>query len=89
MGKDYVKDTLNVLSKLNLPENEAMKELFLTLAEVREENEKLREALEVFSHPDLCRVLGGNAEKGESIVFQRNEAILRLKDFWKARDILR
>ena len=41
-------------------------------------------ALEPFAHPDLRRLLGGNAQGLESIVFQRNRAILRIGDFIQA-----
>ena len=34
-----------------------------------------KEALIPFSHDDLCRILPSNIHKGESIVFQRDNAI--------------
>lgn len=40
-----------------------------------------RTALHPFTHEDLSEILGGNVEKGESIVFQRNKATLRIKHF--------
>lgn len=49
---------------------------------------KLREALKPFTHDDLCEMLGGNVEGDESPVFNRNHAMLKLKDFRKARAVL-
>lgn len=48
----------------------------------------LAEALEPFAHEDLCKELGGNVQGGESIVFQRNKAVLKLKHFRLARQLL-
>ena len=47
------------------------------------------EALEPFTQPDLRLRLGGNSpqEGAQSIVFQRNNAILRLKDFDLANEL--
>ena len=49
---------------------------------------KLEKALEPFSHDDLCILLGGNCEGGESKIYGRNKAILKLKDFRKAKELL-
>lgn len=49
---------------------------------------ELEAALKPFSHKDLCEALGGNLEGGESIVFQRNHAILKLKHFRLAAALL-
>lgn len=40
-----------------------------------------RTALYPFVHEDLSEVLGGNVQGDESAVFQRNNAILRIKHF--------
>ena len=42
-----------------------------------------RAALEPFTHPDLRLQLGGNSDREgrDAIVFQRNGAYLRLRDF--------
>jgi hypothetical protein len=52
------------------------------------EAKRLREALEPFSHKDLCAILGGNVQGDDSPVFWRNKAILKLGDFRRARSIL-
>jgi len=52
------------------------------------ENVRLRAALEPFAHPDLCRPLGGNMVGGDSPVFGRNDALLTLADFQRARAAL-
>lgn len=48
-----------------------------------------REALKPFAHEDLCKVLGGNVYGEESIFFQRDKAILRLKDTNRAAEWLK
>ena len=50
---------------------------------------ELAEALKPFAHEDLGEILGGNAMAGESIVFQRNRAILKIKDFIAAAKALK
>lgn len=54
------------------------------IVKLQAKNSRLREALAPFAHPDLFRVTAGNVEGGESIVFQRNNAILKLKHFVSA-----
>lgn len=49
---------------------------------------ELREALQPFTHDDLCKQLGGNVEGDNSPVFGREKAILRLGDFRRARAAL-
>ena len=49
-----------------------------------EKIDQLVEALKPFTHPDLSQILEGNCEGDDSIVFQRNKAILRIGDFRKA-----
>lgn len=51
---------------------------------LKEENERLREALEIFAHPDLGEKLGGNALGDDSIIFQRNRAKITLGDCRRA-----
>jgi len=48
---------------------------------------QLAEAVEVlrpFAHPDLSENLSGNRSGQESIVYERNEAILIIRDFRRA-----
>jgi len=52
----------------------------------RAENARLKEVCKPFSHPDLSRIMGGNAKGDDSIVFQRNDAILRIGDFKAAAE---
>lgn len=54
-----------------------------TINALEAENERLRDALEPFAHPDLRLQLGGNSDREgrDAIVFQRNNAVLRLRDF--------
>jgi hypothetical protein len=51
---------------------------------------ELEAALKPFTHPDLRLRLGGNSprEGNEAVVFQRNSAKLRLKDFDGAQEVL-
>lgn len=51
----------------------------------RAKNAKLLRILEPFAQDDLCRLLSGNIEGNSSIIFQRDDAILRLRDFRRAR----
>lgn len=50
---------------------------------------ELEGALKPFMHPDLCRILTNNVESEESPVFGRNKAILRIRDFVDAREVLK
>ena len=45
---------------------------------------KLQNALRPFTHPDLHKIFGGNCEGSKSVVFQRNNAVLRIGDFKRA-----
>lgn len=49
---------------------------------------ELEKALRPFAHPDFCRIHPSNSEGVESPVFQRNDAILKVKDFCRAREAL-
>ena len=51
---------------------------------LRKENQRLREALRPFAHPDLREILSGNRCGGASIVFGRNKALLTINDFVRA-----
>jgi len=53
------------------------------------ENKRLRDALKPFAHPDLSELLGGNCEAGESIVFRRKNATLKIKHFKVAENSLK
>ena len=67
-----------------IEELEARHEKFLhEFWKTNAENERLRAALEPFAHPDLRLQLGGNSDREgrDAIVFQRNNALLRLRDF--------
>jgi len=44
----------------------------------------LREALAPFAHPDLHRLCYGNTRNDDSIVFQKDKAILKISDFKRA-----
>ncbi len=48
----------------------------------------LEHALKPFTHDDLCELFGGNCKGIESPVFQRNNALLLIKDFRLARSLL-
>ena len=50
--------------------------------------EDVAKAAVPFSHDDLCEYLGGNADGEDSIVFQRNFAYLRIRDFRRTRAAL-
>lgn len=54
----------------------------------RASRDRLREALIPFTHADLREILTGNAIGEDSPVFQRNKAMLRIKDFSKAYEAL-
>jgi len=58
--------------------------LFMIAADI----EQLEKALEPFAHEDLCETTSGNVEGDNSPVFGKNNAILRLGDFRKARRLL-
>jgi len=58
------------------------------LAALASQNEKMREALKPFAHEDLSRIFGGNCSGEDSIVFQRSNAILKIRDFSRARELL-
>ena len=57
------------------------------LAAVTAERDALREALKPFAHDDLRKLLQGQGLP-ESIVYQRNNATLRIRDFQNARAAL-
>jgi hypothetical protein len=48
----------------------------------------LEDALRPFAHPDLCKMLSGNVKGDASIVFQRDNAFLRIGDFARAQKLL-
>jgi len=52
------------------------------------ELEDLREALKPFAHPDLCQIHPSNADGDLSPIFQRNKAVITLKDCRRAREVL-
>lgn len=54
----------------------------------RASRDRLREALIPFTNADLREILTGNAIGEDSPVFQRNKAMLRIKDFSKAYEAL-
>ena len=58
------------------------------VAELEAENKRLRTLLVPFAHRDLSALLGGNIQDDASIVYQRNNAILRLGDFRAVRAAL-
>ena len=58
------------------------------IAALEAENAKLREALEPFAHPDLCKYTSNNMEGDDSPVFGRDKAILTLGDFRRAAALL-
>lgn len=49
---------------------------------------ELEEALKPFVHEDLSRLFSGNNLGDDSIVFQRNKAVLKIGDFKKAKKAL-
>ena len=55
----------------------------VAIEELQARVKKLEGALVPFTHPDLRLRLGGNSpsDGADAIVFQRNKAILRLRDF--------
>lgn len=63
-------------------------DLVTKTAALEAENAALRKALEPFAHPDLCKILSGNTNGDESIVFGRDKANLKLKHFIAARALL-
>ena len=65
-------------------DDEAVKKITTLKAELKD----MREALEPFTHPDLCKNLAGNVRGDKSPVFGRNNATLYLGDFRKARKAL-
>jgi len=56
------------------------------IEQLEAENQRLRAALLPFTHTDLRLRLGGNSptEGANAIIFQRNSAKLRLRDFDEA-----
>ena len=58
------------------------------LADVEARLEELEKALAPFAHADLCKYVGGNAMGEDSIVFQRDAALLRIRDFRTAARII-
>lgn len=44
----------------------------------------LKEVLAPFAHPDLSKLCHGNTRNDDSIVFQRDNAILKIGDFKRA-----
>ena len=52
-------------------------------------HDELVAALRPFAHPDLSRIMGGNVEGDDSIVFRRNEARLTIGDFKRAAAALK
>lgn len=54
---------------------------FIEIADTMQALLDVASAAVPFSHDDLCAYLGGNSEGEDSIVFQRNSAYLRLRDF--------
>lgn len=57
--------------------------------EARAKIRVLEKALQPFSHPDLSQMLSNNVQGEDSIVFQRNDAILTIGDFERAKVALR
>ena len=64
------------------------KELEAKNAELVEEVEMLKAIIKPFAHPDLSKMLGGNAEGDKSPVFQRDKAMLTIGDFKKAKEAI-
>lgn len=78
--------------KTNLNMQEANARLIASAPETAKELERVKalnaqmlEALKPFAHEDLCKTLSGNIQGDESIIYQRDTAILKLGDFRKAR----
>lgn len=67
---------------------EIVNELFEHLNKLDNEMYEMHQALKPFAQYDLCLILGGNAEGDESIVFKRNYAVLKIKHFKKAKEII-
>lgn len=66
-------------------------ELRETLAALRSDFEKIkgerdamREALEPFAHPDLCKRLPNNGNDDNAVIFARNNAVITLADCRRA-----
>jgi hypothetical protein len=52
------------------------------------ELEELRKAVRPFAHPDLFAMRSGNKDGGDSIVFQRDNAVLKARDFKRVQELL-
>ena len=63
-------------------------ELTAAVKRLEAKNARFRDALKPFAHDDLCALLFGNSTGNESIVFQRNDAVLTIGDFMAARAAL-
>ena len=57
------------------------------ISELLEEIKLLRKALKPFAHLDLSQSVGG-CVRDQSIVYQKNDAVLYLSDFRFAREVL-
>ena len=51
--------------------------------------DEMLKTLKPFAHPDMHKLLSGNNMGDESIVFQRNKAVLTIGDFRKVADIIK
>lgn len=51
--------------------------------------ERTREALQPFAKDEFCVELGGNVQGGDSPVFERQRAMLKLSDFRRAQNVWR
>ena len=58
------------------------------IATLRAQLQEAIEALKPFAHPDLSEILSGNRSGQESIVYERNEAVLIIRDFRRAAEIV-
>lgn len=55
---------------------------------LRAQLEEMVEALRPFAHPDLSKILSGNKRGQMSIVYERDDAVLTIRDFSRAAEIV-
>ena len=99
----YVLDFDKELARAAIAECEAATEVLVKIAraavrladkyedeitKLEAHNAAMRAALVPFAHPDLAKVVEGNVQGQESPVFQKNGAILKIRDFTAAQHAL-
>jgi hypothetical protein len=84
LGYVRTRDALNIaLARMNAAEARAA-QLEAERDALRRQLEQAQAALLPFTHIDLIKKLAGNEQGEESIVYQRNDAVLTLGDFRRA-----